>query len=256
LIAVVGSLKEPFPLFGTLAHNDENNQEANLVVKDGKISSAMYAFIAFYGDIKPKFRVATSFSYDDEKNVGDDAEITEAEGPLLKTVNGIPSTEYLKRLGMLSDENISIDWSTWAVPAILTRKDGSKVVRAFLGTDRGTGYIYSAGTLEVGAKISFAYLDGEKTLSSAEKILTEITGAGENNIMIFSCAARSWSLGSQYLSELKKITECAEEHKQKNNLPLNYCVSYSAGEICPLLNDNGELVNTVHNYTLISCSFD
>ena len=253
LITMVNALRNPFPLFGTIAFSEENKKGNNIVVQGGKISCDMYAFAAFYGDLEPTFRVTTSFDYDE--NLGDTAEISDAEGPVLKAVNGIPTAEYLRKKGLLNEASISGNWSVWVVPAIMTRLDGSKVARAFLGVVPGTNDIYSAGALEMGAKISFAYMNREKTLSSAERLLEQIDAANENNIIAFSCAARSWSLDSQYLAEINKIAECADKYRQKNNVPLNYCVSYSAGEICPLLNDNGELVNTLHNYTLISCSF-
>jgi hypothetical protein len=121
----------------------------------------------------------------------------------------------------------------------------------------GTNYLYSAaGTLEAGAKIKFAYLDGEKTLSSAVKLFEEICEAKENSIIACSCAARAWALGANFSAEAQKIIECAEKYRQKNNMPLNFSLSYSGGEICPVIGEDGKLVNALHNYTLITCSLN
>jgi len=243
LVTVANSLPDPFPLFGAVAFNDDNWRENNFVAKGNVTSETMFAFIALYGDIQPKFHLISSFIFQD--NLGDYAKITDAEGPILKTVNDIPALEYLQKQSVI---NIAMtNARIWVIPAVLTYPNGTKVARAFLGTIEGTEYIYSAGNLEVGAKISFADLDGEKTVASAEKLFTEINAASEDNIIAYSCAARAWSLGTQYLVEVKKISEC---------IKTNYSMSYSAGEICPILDENGKLINVFHNYTLTSCSFN
>jgi len=253
IVSIANKLPEPFPIFGTLAFSGEYGHTNNYVVHNSNVSRYMHAFVALYGDVQPRFRVTTSFAY--EENFGDIAEITDAEGPVLKAVNGISAVEYLKKQGMIDDDNTVTNSSVWAVPAILKFANGAKAARAFLGILEGTDFIYSAGNLEVGAKISFAYLDGDKTLSSAEKIFNEISAANETNIIVYSCAARSWALGSQTLAEVKKIADYLNEHRQEGSEPINYSVSYSAGEICPVIDGNGKLINTFHNYTLISCSF-
>jgi hypothetical protein len=143
----------------------------------------------------------------------------------------------------------------WAMPAILTYPDGTNVVRAFLGVVEGTEYIYSTGAMKAGAKIKFAYLDGNKTLDSAEKLFEEVKQANENGIIAYSCAARAWSLGAKYFAEAKKIAECAEDFNKTHDTPLRYSVAYSGGEICPVTDKDGKQVNVLHNYTLISCSF-
>jgi hypothetical protein len=253
LVAIVNALPKPFPLFGTIAHNDPSKGETNLVVNSKKISTVMFAFVAFYGDFELKFRVTTSFAYVDDYS--DVAEITEAEGPILKAVNGLPAVEYLRRQGIINDDNMITNSSMWVVPAILTHPNGTRVARAFLGVVERTNYLYSAGTLETGAKIKFAYLDGDKTLSSAVKLFEEICEAKDNGIIAYSCSARAWALGAKYFSEAQKIAECADEYRQRHDTPLNYCLSYSGGEICPIIDNCGKLVNVFHNYTLISCAF-
>ena len=256
VVSIVNGLPEPFPIFGTVAFSGDYEHANNFVVNGSTASRFMCGLVALYGDIQPHFRVTTSFAY--EEKLGDFteiAEITEAEGPVLKTVNGVSVLEYLKKQGMINTFNAVSNSSVWAVPAILMLANGTKVARAFMGIVEGTEFIYSAGNLETGAKISFAYLDGEKTLSSAEKIFAEINEADEANVIAYSCAARSWALGTQALSEVKRISNYLSERKQGGKEPVNYCMSYSAGEICPLIDERGNMINIFHNYTLISCSF-
>ena len=251
LVSIANSLPETIPFFGTVAFNMENSN--HYVVGNGTVSPDLYALVAFYGNFEPKFRVASSFDFDEE--FSEVAEVTDAEGSILKMINGIPAVEYLRKQGMLSSSSLGEGTGMWVVPAILTYPNGVSLVRAFLGIVKGTDYIFATGNMEKGAKITFALLDGEKTLASAEKLFGEISKANENGIMAYSCAARSWSLGAGFFAETQKIVDVSKEYERTHNKALDYCVTYSAGEICPVKGNDGKLVNVLHNYTLISCAF-
>ena len=252
LVETVNRLPNPIPLFGTVAFNTEMKPDTNFVMGNNKISPTMYAFVALYGNITPKFRITTAFAFED--SFVDVAEVTDADGPTLRTVNGMPVLDYLKKQGMVNADNTVVDSGVWAVPAILTYPNGMKVVRAFLGIVEGTEHIFATGKMSIGAKIMFAFLSGEKTLASAEKLMKELTEKKENDVIAYSCAARAWALGAQFFAETQKIAECAEEYQQTNDTPLNYCVAYSGGEICPEWDNDGKMINVLHNYTLVSCA--
>lgn len=251
-VASVNALPEPFPVFGAVSF-DESKENVNVVTYGDIISPFMCAFVAFYGNVEPKFHVASAFSYDTAGET-EEAEITSAEGPILKTVNGISALDYLRKQGLI-DASDSMK-NTWTVPAVLTCKNGTKIVRAFLGAVDGTDYAFSAGTIEEGMKIKFAALDGDKTLESAELLLNEIMKAGEKDVFSYSCAARSWSLGSQYSKEVEKFDNCSKIVENSSGVPLQYCVSCVGGEICPVRDKDGNLVNALHNYSLIACSLN
>jgi small ligand-binding sensory domain FIST len=254
LVDISNSMPEPFPLFGTIAFNMENREGTNYVLANGKISASAFAFIAFYGNLNPKFHITTALAYDD--NFGDIGEITDADGAVLKSVNGISALTYLKKLGMVTSDNAVTGFGIWAVPAILALPNGTKVVRAFLGIDENSGHIIATGSLQVGAKIQFAFLDGEKTIASAKALASDFCDTKNNDIIAYSCAARAWSLGTRIFAESQSIAEKANEYFEKNNCPLNYSIAYSGGEICPVKDSAGKLVNVLHNYTLTACSFN
>ena len=252
LVKIVNQLPNPFPMFGTISFNTEESSGSNYVIGGGKISPA-YAFIAFYGDMKPTFHITSAFAFDD--SFGGLAEITESEGLVLKKINDMTPLRYLKEQGMITSDNLVTGSAVWAVPAILTYPNEVKVVRAFLEIVKDTEYIVSTGEMETGTKIRFAFVDGVKTLASAEKLLNELIETKKNDILAYSCAARAWSLGAKFFSEAQKISEGAREYLKANNEQLVYSVAYSGGEICPVLDNSGKLVNALHNYTLIACSF-
>ena len=253
LIATANAMRSSIHLFGTVSFNMESAAGPHYVVANGEVSDDMYVFVAMCGSFEPKFRVTSSFEFDEQ--FGSSAEITEADGPVLKTVNGITTVEFLKSQGMINSDNTVTGTGIWAVPAVLTYPNGTRVVRAFIGVVEGTEYIFSTGAMEAGAKILFSYLDGDKTLASAEKLFTQISESGENGVIAFSCAARSWSLGAEFFAESQKIVDCANDYFGRNGVPLNYCVTYSGGEICPLTDNEGNLINVLHSYTLATCSF-
>ncbi|MCL2812447.1 MAG: FIST C-terminal domain-containing protein [Clostridia bacterium] len=254
LVAVANALPKPLPLFGTVAFNMETTEGNHFVVGSGKISTSTFAFVAFYGNIEPKCHITSSFAFDE--GVSDSAEITEADGPVLKALNGMPAVEYLKKLGIITHENSVAGSGIWAVPAILIYPNGTKTVRAFLGILKGTEYIFATGAMEEGAKVMFGYLNGEKTIASAEQLMKEITANKENDILAYSCAARAWSLGVKFFAEAQTLAKCATEYERVNNATFHYSVTYSGGEICPVYDNEGNLINCLHNYTFIACAFN
>ena len=255
LITTVNSLPEQVPLFGTISFNTENINKQNYVAGGGKISSA-FAFVALYGNVEPHFNITTAFAF--EESFGGSAKITDSEGLVLKKINDISALRYLKEQGMITVDNQVSGGAAavWAVPAILTYPNGVKIVRAFLEIVEGTEYIVSTGPMENGTEIRFAFLDGDKTLASAEQLMNDLSKSKKNGIIAYSCAARAWSLGTKYFAEAQKIAECAKNYLSDHDNPLTYSVAYSGGEICPILDNDGKLVNALHNYTLATCSFD
>jgi len=65
-------------------------------------------------------------------------------------------------------------------------------------------------------------------------------------IILYSCLARSYSLGTDILSETEKIGEAVAER-------VPYIFSYSGGEICPVKDTANS--NSFHNNTIIACTF-
>jgi hypothetical protein len=252
LVDTANSMPVPPALFGTIAFNMDTMSSSHYVLGKGEFSTELMVFVGFYGDFEPRYHITSSFDF--ETGIGAVAEITEAEGTILKSVDGIPSAEYLQKIGMMNSDN-AVEGSVWAIPAILTYPDGTRIVRSFIGVVEGTEYIFATGAMDAGAKITFTYLDGEKTLGSAGNLLREIDAAGEDGVMFYSCAARAWSLGSNYFAEAQKIVDFAQKYRQDNGRGLNYSVAYSGGEICPVKIVDGKVVNALHNYTLISCAF-
>ena len=205
--------------------------------------------------MQPNFHVTTSFAFDDTTYSDEDV-ITDADGPILKTVNGLTALQYLREKNILASEESNVKTFVWVVPAILTFPNGLRVVRAFISKVEGTEYIFATGALQKGVKIKFSVLDGDKTLQSAAKLVEDLCQLKENDMLAYSCGARAWSLGADHSSEAKVVHKKAEEFCKTHNIRLNYSTAYAGGEICPIIDNTGKLVNALHNYTLIVCTFN
>jgi len=239
-------------LFGMQAFNITGSYDTNFVFANSKMSVSMCAFVAFYGNIKPDFHIGSSFL--DENSLWEEAVITESDGSLLKSINGISAVEYFKRKGIISSKNKGAGIMT--IPALITYQNGTKTGCAFLGIVKDTEYVFAARTLQDGAKITFTDMEGEKILTSAEAVMEEINTMKRNDLFICISAARAWSLGSNFFAELQKIYECAQKYEKENGEPLRYSAVYTGSELCPIRDKLGNYKNMPHNYTFTICSLN
>jgi hypothetical protein len=248
LVNIVNALPEPFPLYGTVAFNMNMVEGTHFTMLNDKASSDMHVFVALYGNIEPKFHIVSAF-FDEDFQSGF-ATITGAEESVLKSIDGISTLQYLKEHRIISGTSTLV-----VLPAVLIYPNGTQVVRAFPGLVEGTEFFWATGSIKEGGKIKFAHLDSNKTVVSAEHIMKELTKLKENDVMMYSCVARVWSLGKKYFAEAQEIVARADDYQQTNNVPLNYSLAYSGGEICPIWDKDGKMINILHNYTLVACTF-
>ncbi|MCL2801676.1 MAG: hypothetical protein FWD28_07970 [Treponema sp.] len=250
-----------FALFGTVAFNQEKQDDSGrkedstyYVLADKKITADIFAFVAFYGDIKPKFSCTSAFAY--ENRFMPSVTITENDGLLLKKVNDMNILEYFFKRGITNKDNQMTSSKIWAVPAILKLGNGIKLVRAFLNAGEGADYVFSTGSLETGANITFSMLDGEKTIESAKGLINNLYEKDRKDVIAYSCAARAWSLDDKISQEAHLFGSMAKKYREENDKEYNYVLSYSGGEICPAKDDSGKFLNVFQNYSLISVTFN
>jgi hypothetical protein len=240
-------------LFGSLAWNTDGVPEKNFVAFKDNVSPYLMSFIAVYGNFEPRFKATTSL--DMNALIKEAAIISSAEGPILKSVNNIPALDYLQKIGLV-DANATDLTQLCAVPAIIIYENGRRVARAVVQTAPGDPKsLLVTGNTPIGAKISFALMDAEETLRSAVEATQQFEREKIENSLNYSCAVRSWSLGAKFLSECEAFSSY-HERLGKNGISANYILCYSGGEICPVPDKNGKLINCLHSYTLISCILD
>jgi hypothetical protein len=253
LIEVTNKTAEGVLLFGSLAWNTDGISTKNYVTLNETASPYLMSFIAIYGDFKPCFQVATSL--DAEKLIKEAALITDSNGAILKSVNNIPTLDYLRKIGVINEYEADLS-QLFAVPAIIIYENGARAARAVLETAKDDPKsVLAAGNMPVGAKISFALMDTEETIRSASEMTEYFEREGFHSTLNHSCAARSWSLGSKYFAELETYAAYYEKSLGRVSA-VNYILCYSGAEICPVLDKDGKFINCLHNYSLITCVFN
>jgi hypothetical protein len=228
------------PLFGSLAFTHLPDFSGIETCWNGKRHTNVLTLIAMSGEINPEFYLT---SIPDDRVVHQNAIITQAVKNRIQSINGLVPLEYLESIGLAESGSIA---GISSIPFVLTLDDGSRIVRsAYMTTDEG--HILSYGTIPQGAKIGFSDGDAGFVLQSArETIAQAIAASGARNALLFSCAGRRWTLGTRTEAEIKELAKCLDGS-------FIYQFAYSGGEICPVRNQEGRLVNRFHNFSMIAC---
>jgi hypothetical protein len=228
------------PLFGTLAFTHLTNFSVTETCANGERYTDAIALIAMFGDVRPEFYLA---SVANENVIHQRATITKAVRNRIQGINGVTPLEYLESIGLAENGSIA---GIGSFPFVLTLSDGSRVVRSIYQTT-DEGHILSYGNTPEGAKVGVADCDAEFVVkSTGEAIARAAAVSRAKNALIFSCCCRKWILGMRMEEEVKEIARCL-------GASFAYQFAYSGGEICPVTDRNGRLVNRFHNFSMIAC---
>lgn len=242
------------PLFGSALFNSEGgNKSAFACVGNGEKLMKEMVLVAVYGPLKPYFKVMTAAR--DSAQLSKPAKVTRAKSNVLYEVNGIPVVDYLHKIGAL-DESENTE-TMWVLPTLIENPElGTRKSRAFMGfAPHDRSAIYASGNVEEGSMISFTQLDAKTTNETALQAFNELIEEGAECFLGQSCLVRSWANGGDYLREFLNLGELYEETKATKGKEIGYQIINSAGEVCPIMDKSGNLVNTLHNYTLAVCYF-
>jgi hypothetical protein len=246
LVRVTDEISGDIMLFGSMASGTEGIIGRNYVAFDKNVSRYAMSFAAVYGEIEPCFK-ATSALDDLNQNP---ATVTDAEGSVLKSLDNIPTLDYLRKMGIVGEGEEMRPLS--AVPAIVAYENGMRTARAILKSLPGSKNVIATGHIPIDAKISFSLIDRDRTIKTAVELTKYFEDENVQNSLNYSCGGRSWALGTQYFAELEIFSDFYKRLRE-NGKSANYLLGYSGGEFCPIPDKNGELVNCMHNYSLISC---
>ena len=98
-----------------------------------------------------------------------------------------------------------------------------------------------------GTKFNLGIWDKTDVLKTTEHTIKKILDdENANTLLLYSCLARSYSLGTEILSETEMINKTIAEK-------IPYIFGYAGGEICPVRDMANS--NSFHNNTIIACVF-
>ncbi|MDR2295805.1 MAG: FIST C-terminal domain-containing protein [Clostridiales Family XIII bacterium] len=233
------------PCFGTLAVDDTADFSKCFMIHDGAHYNDRMAMLLIYGDIKPKFFIAT---ISPDKILGKSALVTKSAGHILMEVNDRPVVEYFEDLGLTEASETA--YAMTSLPFMLDYGDGTpQVSKVFIGLSPERHAI-CAGAMPEGATLYIGVFDKDDVLfttgEAVERALAEAAGA--SGLLIYSCISRSMSLGAEHLLELKLIRD-----RLAPRLP--FMMAYSGGEICPTRVSDAKAINRFHNNAFVACVF-
>ena len=230
------------PNFGTLAVDNTSDYLDSYVMFNEKAARDIYGVVVASGNISPKFLYA---SFSPEYIHTQTATITKADGNLLKEIDGAPVVKYMEKMGLAANGKISDILHT--IPFIIDYTgEGIPVSRVLLSWNEDEQGI-CGGIMPEGAKFSLGTWDKADVLGTTGRTIENILKNSDiSTLILYSCLARSYSLGTEILSETEKANETVAKK-------IPYIFAYAGGEICPVKDEAN--ANSFHNNTIIACAF-
>jgi len=241
-VDALNKVSDGVPHFGTLAIDNTLDYSESYVIFNDKVEKDIYGIIACSGNINPKFLYA---SFSSNFILAQTATITKTEGNLLQEIDGAPTIDYMEKMGLAEDGKVSN--ILHAVPFVLDYDgEGIPVSRVILAWDEN-GYGVCGGLMPEGTTFSLGTWDKSDVLGTTVRTIEDILlNEGISTLILYSCLARSYAMGTDILAETEKINETIAER-------IPYIFSYSGGEICPVRDVANS--NSFHNNTVIACAF-
>ncbi|MDR1082214.1 MAG: FIST C-terminal domain-containing protein [Deltaproteobacteria bacterium] len=233
------------PVFGTMAVTEEAAFGSSKILYDGEFYRERMGLVLIYGDVRPRFFLGT---VSEEKYLKSKGVISDVrDGSVLVGVSGKSARDFLVDLGLTADETGTLLFP-WLFPVAVDFNDGSTpILRAMLSTTPD-GAVTLAGDVPVGATLSVSNIDAQEVALVAQKTLAAVAEIDDRSaVLLHSCAAR-YHVAEAVDSELE-VGIVRERLDDKGG----YMISFSAGEICPVPTQSGNLENRFHNFTIIAC---
>ena len=156
-------------------------------------------------------------------------------------VNGKNALDYLDGIGITRNE---LETGLGILPLVVDHKDGTKPVARAVFAVTPDGHAVCGGAMPVGATLAIGRILSDDVLRTTEESINKLA-AKDGVLLSYSCMARFLALGANYTAEAEKVSDLTGGKQ--------YAYSISAGEICPLPDADGKLINFFHNYTNVFC---
>jgi hypothetical protein len=228
------------PAFGTLAITGEVDLSRAYTLYNGELHPASLVLLGLVGNVDPLFFSASVV----EGNIlKQRAVATGVHKNVLKTVNDMPAVQYLESIGLASNGEVSTFES---MPFVVKLDDGSMLTRACIKSTPD-GAIILCGSIPAGSALALATMGAGDVLSStAGKVMEALKESAGRSMLIYSCVARNWTLGTKVMSEHEEVAKCIG-----GAVPFQF--AYSGGEIFPAFFKDGSISNHLQNDTIILC---
>ena len=231
------------PIFGTTACDSAKAlYSRSYTIFNGQHTLDRLPMLLISGNVNPRFVVTATSKQHLRKQ---QAVITDAEGSLLKEINGVSVKNYLESIGLLQKSSES---GLSSVSFMVNYQDGTQPLARAIYSLNKDGSAVCGGLMPKGSFLSFGRMEVEDILQSAELSLEKILAHDNiNGIITFPCLGRNLILGMDYMREIDLVQKTIPR-----DLPVH--LAYSGGEVCPVYDESGNTVNSFHNFTFVACA--
>ncbi|MDR3364421.1 MAG: FIST C-terminal domain-containing protein [Clostridiales Family XIII bacterium] len=226
------------PLFGTLAGGIAMDGGDGAVIANGNATTGQIAVLFISGNVEPRFFMR---SIANKNIISQKATVTESNGYAITKVNGMPYYDYLHSIGYNAQE--AVDYTQ--LPCLFNFGSGRQAVAlGIYGIDEAGGVRFGSKIPE-GTTFSIGEIDAESIRETDENVLAAIASEGRPDcVLLFPCVSRYFMLAPDFDAEAHRIADAL------GGIP--HAVSYSGGEICPVVNKDGTAENRFHNYSIVA----
>ncbi|MDR2782662.1 MAG: FIST C-terminal domain-containing protein [Treponema sp.] len=236
---------DDIPVFGTLSNDQTPHFSTCKTICNGAALPDAFGMVFFFGEVHLQFFTQSISLQNIQKQ---HAVVTDAEGFVVKTLNDMPFSRYLQRLGFVSRNFETL----YMLPFIINLKNSNASPTLSCGVYSITeeGYAVFGVEIPIGATIALGKLDANDVLKTTQDAVTRIADLRAQGkascALMYSCITRGIIVGVNYLAELDIVSNTLN-----GVIPFQCC--YSGSEICPVPNASGKLANHVHTFTFITC---
>jgi hypothetical protein len=226
------------PIFGTLSNDTALQYTYSYVFRNGEHHVRKLVLLFLHGNFQPRFYTTSIATRNIQQQ---NAVVTESDGYLVKKINDLPVLEYFKTIRIQANELAAVSM----LPFMVNFGDGTipAAYNVYNVSEQGA---YCGGEIPVGSLITFAEIDYNSIMETAENAIRQafddIEKNGANGMIAIPCLTRSLIILPNMEDELKKSIELVGDR-------IPFALFYSGGEICPTYNKQHEIVNRFHNLT-------
>jgi len=235
-----GKIVPKKPVFGTHAIDDTVSFSECETIFNGVNDKAAMSFVLCYGDINPRFLVAT---FSENNAVSSKANVTKAKGNCVYEINNDIALKYFEEKGFVE----SVKFTPFMID-LLKREDydGIPVIRGHAAfTDNGAAIFY--GDVDEGSTFTLLKTDADDIVAATVQKVRQINDLPDvNGALLFPCVVRRVA----FLGINKPLLEL-QSARDVINPEIPFMMGYAGGEICPTSVRDGAAANRFHNHSLV-----
>ena len=238
------------PVVGCMV-SDDFKADRFAVFSDGEAFNDRIALVALGGDVRPVFAVGQELTIPSDYS----PVITEAEGNVIRRVDGIPFGEYLRRFNI---DASSLEEFPLTVRMRKPENSGDDriVITALVKLEDDQSGVF-ATTVSVGDTVSLGYLNRENIENSTRACIDQLAmgmarktaeGYRFDMILAFSCIGRYYAITNDSHTEADALEASLPADISKFGM-------FAFAEFCPVPDSAGVLKNARHGQSLVACAF-